>query len=184
MILLKPVLAGLLAIGAATTASGAITVVGNSDGALCYESAKRAQTSATALATCTKALEEGALSKRDKTATFVNRGIVHVHRGDVALGLADYETALAMDANLAEAHTNRGIALWRTNGSLTDALAALDRGIALGTAEPEVAHFMRAVVHEDLGNLENAYLDYKRALEIAPGWELAQVELSRFVVPS
>ena len=52
------------------------------------------------------------------------------------------------------------------------------------TARPAMAHFGRAMANEDLGNIPEAYRDYRRAAELEPGWTDVQTELARFqVVP-
>ncbi len=129
-----------------------------------------------------KALEDAALSKRDRAASFVNRGIVHMHRKEFTEALADYEAALGINADLAEAHTNRGIALWYAEVDNREALAALTRGLELDTTSPEVAYYTRAAVNEALGNVKAAYYDYKEAAEISPRWALPQEQLKRFKV--
>jgi Tfp pilus assembly protein PilF len=52
----------------------------------------------------------------------------------------------------------------------------------MGAAEPQDAHFNRAIAYEALGDLRAAYEDYKAALAIKPDWALPQRELARFTV--
>lgn len=56
----------------------------------------------------TKALNSGELSLENQAITFYNRGRVHYRWGLYELALHDYNRALAINPNLAEAYGNRG----------------------------------------------------------------------------
>jgi len=93
----------------------------------------------------------------------------------------DFDAALRMEPNLAEALTNRGAALIG-EGSYAPGIAEIDRGLALNPMEPEKAYFNRAIAEERLGDLKSAYADYRRALDLKPDWSLPKTELARFRV--
>ena len=61
-----------------------------------------------------------------------------------------------------------------------DALADLDRGLALGAPEPAKAWYDKGLACEDLGDLQQAYDDYKKASELRPDWQLPKDDLKRF----
>jgi tetratricopeptide (TPR) repeat protein len=173
----------LVALMLAAPANAAIVVVGNGPARACYEAAEDERTDAVSLRTCNFALTEAGLSRSDRAATYVNRGIIHAARGSHDAALADFEAAGRHNPNLAEAFTNRGQVLMR-DAQYAPALEAFDRGISLGPREPEKAYYSRGVAHEEMGNIRAAYADYQRASELAPQWAPPRTELARFrVVP-
>lgn len=175
-------LAGALSLSSPSHA--AVTVLGAGLARLCYESADAAQPSKVGLQNCTRALNEEALSQRDRAATFVNRGILHMYDKDLDKALADYDAGLALKPNLAEAYVNKGIALLHRGGQDREAVAALSRGIELNTSQPEVAYYSRGVVNELLGDAKAAYNDYRQAAALKPDWREPTTQLARFTVVS
>jgi tetratricopeptide (TPR) repeat protein len=166
-------------------ASAASLVLGGGQAQACYDAARRidAPRSATAaqLQACTDALESEALSVNDRAGTLVNRGILQMSRQAYAAALADYAAALRLRPDNGVAHVNRGAALIGL-GRAREAVEAIDRGLALNAAEPEKAYFNRAYAREQLGDIKGAYLDFTRAAELRPDWDLPRTELARFTV--
>jgi tetratricopeptide (TPR) repeat protein len=179
---LSLLVAGTLA-AVGSSASGAVRVVGTTDAQACYQAAKAERASSPAIELCTTAIESNLLGRRDLAATKVNRGILHMYDRSYDQALADYEAALVLKPDLGEAQVNRAIALLRMDqGQARTAVDALTKGLELGTNEPEVAHYMRAVAYEILGDAKNAYLDYKQAALLRPSWSDPQLALRRFSV--
>lgn len=173
----------LAAACAATAANGAVIVIGSTDAQACYQAAKAERASAAGIELCTTAIDSRELNARDLTATQINRGILHMYGRDFGAALADYDAAIASPTQFGEAHVNRAIALLRMDQRRArDAVQALTRGIELGTNEREVAHYMRAVAYEILGDAKNAYLDYRAAAALKPSWQDPKVALRRFQV--
>jgi len=173
---------GGLATLAAGPASAAVTVVAGNDLArACYQAALNPDSHLTAISTCTAALEGQPMSPSDRAATLVNRGILHDHNGDADAAIADYTASLKIDPVLAEAYADRGAVL-ANQKKYKAALADLNKGLALGTDRPQVTLCDRAYVREVLGNVRGAYLDYKKAAEVAPDYTLAVEQLRRFKV--
>lgn len=164
------------------TAHSAVTVLGNSEARECYEAARDEQATAGTIRLCTRALSQGLLVGRDRVATHVNRGILYVQRGDMASGLADYDRALALDAEEPEAYLNKGLALLRRDNSGASALPMFNAAIEYGTSEPAIAYYARAVAHEFNGDIPAAYHDLRRAQELDPEWDAPARDLQRFVV--
>ncbi|HEX8232141.1 MAG TPA: tetratricopeptide repeat protein [Caulobacteraceae bacterium] len=183
----RPILtaACLAAAVLAAPAAAATLVVGNTQGRSCYEAAKRLERGGAAgsadFAVCTDALENEALSIRNRSATFVNRGILHMSRGDYAPAYRDYSEAVRLRPNLGEAQINMGAALIGLS-RMQEGIAAIDRGLQLGSKEPEKAYFNRALALERAGDFTGAYRDFQRALELRPQWELPMKELARYQV--
>jgi len=170
------------ALGVALPAQAAVTTLGGGLGRECYVAAELKREARASIEVCTRALTEEALSRRDRAATLVNRGIIHMHARDMEKAIADYEAAIRMDRNLAEAHVNHGIALLHKGGADRDAVAALTRGLEMNPSRPEVAFYTRAVAHELIGNVREAYEDYQAASAAKPEWQEPIEQLKRFSV--
>lgn len=166
---------------AGASAEAAVVTTGSPYAEDCYRAALVQRDDVHALERCNTALREDFLTRRDRAATLVNRGIIHLYRGSFHDALRDFDAAIAAYPNLAEGHVHRGVALnafhdWR------GAIESLDRGLQLEPEEPAKAHFNRAIAHEELGDVAAAYHDYRRAAELAPEWSPPQRELTRFQV--
>ena len=170
-------------LAAGSAASGAVQVVGTTDAQACYQAARAERASEASVKICTAAIESDELSRRDAAATHVNRGILRMYERNYDLAFADYAQAITLKPDLGEAHVNKGIAMLRIDQRQAAAAAsAFTAGLELGTSEPAVAHSMRAVAYEILGDAKNAYLDYRQAATLRPRWEEPQVALRRFTV--
>lgn len=166
---------------AAVPCHAAVTVLGNGIGAACYQAAEYGGGIAQGIELCTEALDQEALSKSDRAATYINRGILLSQRGDPEGALKDYNAGLSMDASHSEGYVDRGatyIALQRYREALDD----IDKGIAMGAKKLQIAYYDRAIAREAIGDVRAAYLDYKKAVELAPDFALAQEQLRRFKV--
>ena len=166
----------------AMPAQAAISVLGTTTARGCYEAARDERAGPATIRLCTDALADRSLGGRDRVATLVNRGILHVRSGDFASGLDDYDRALALDPEEPDAHLNKGLALLRRDQAAEQALPLFDRAIELGTREPAVAYYGRSLAHELAGDISAAYHDTRRAAELAPEWEAPARNLARFVV--
>ncbi|MFN7175390.1 MAG: tetratricopeptide repeat protein [Thermaurantiacus sp.] len=167
---------------AASPASAAVTVIGGGLGKACFDAATFKRDTRSSIEVCNRALLEEAMSRRDRAATHVNRGIIHMQARDLDRAIADYDMALTIMPQLAEAHVNRGIAFLHRGGMDREAVAALTRGLQLNPMRPEVAYYSRAVANELLGNVRAAYEDYQAAAAARPGWEEPLEQLKRFTV--
>ena len=93
----------------------------------------------------------------------------------------DFETALKYKPELGEAFVNKG-ASYLGEKEYVKAIELINRGLELGTNEAEKAYFNRGIANERLGRLEHAYLDYRKALQLKPNWELPKYHMARFTV--
>lgn len=176
-------------IGAATaalaltvaSASGYTLSYGGTRATACYNAATFGDTSADAIRTCDRALSEDALTGHDRASTLVNRGAIYVAQGRPDRAMQDFDDALAIEPNNADAHANRGVALLYQRNFQT-AISELTQGITLHPTRPERAYFARARAYEETGNIRGAYNDFRQAANLAPGWEPARLELTRFQV--
>lgn len=169
----------------ASAALADVTIIGNGLAADCSAAARsvagNGPSRAEAVQQCTLALQNEALTPHETAATYVNRGVLHLASRDFASARADFDSALRVEPNLAEALTNRGAALIG-QGQAAQAISEINRGLQLGAMEPEKAYFNRAIAEERLGDLKSAYYDYRKALDLKPDWPLPKTELARFHV--
>ena len=166
----------------AETASSQVFIIGEGLGGECYQEAKRnASNFRIAEDICTRALREQAMTRKNRAATYVNRGVLRMRAGKYAESLGDYNEALKLQPELPEAFLNMGAALIYSK-DFSSALSPLDRAIELESTDLFAAHYNRAIARENTGNINGAYDDFQTALELKPGWELAERQLNRFTV--
>lgn len=167
---------------AAEPAQAAITVLGGGFAHACYQAAEFKRPLRTGLMNCETALKDEVLSRKDRAATFVNRGIIYMFERDFQNAIADYDAAIKIDGKLAEAFVNKGIAVLHQGGHGGLAIELLSKGLALEPARPEVAFYTRGVANEMAGNAKEAYYDYTQAAALKPDWAEPKKELRRFKV--
>ena len=169
------------AILAASSASASVLTVGGSFAEGCYRFAESRVGTQEAISTCDRAFTDQALSAEDRFATYVNRGIVKMHRREFGGAQADFERAGALDPKRGEPWLNMGVLQFK-QGNSRAAIELFDKALELGTDEPEVAYFGRGLAHEDVGDLKSAYADLRRAAELRPHWSQPAQELARYQV--
>lgn len=177
----------ILAAGIATVmvplsaANGAVLTVGGPLSNLCYKSALARDDRASASEGCTRALNEEGLLASDRAATYVNRGILSMIRGHGNDADADFNAALALDQDLADAWLNKGFLRLR-EGKGEEALPMLQKGIDHGAKRQALAIFARGVAYEQMGRYDRAYVDLRRARELEPAWALPGEWLAHYQV--
>lgn len=171
----------ITALLAAGRAEAAVTVVGGDLAESCSKAAKASRSDQLALETCNKALEMQTLTARDLAGTLVNRGVILMDQKAWAAAQRDFQAAVQTDPALGEAHVNLGAALI-VQRRFREGVEEIDRGLALGAEEPEKAYFNRALARERMGDITGAYLDFRKAAELAPAWPAPKAELTRFTV--
>lgn len=172
-------IAAMLAMAPASGASAVELVIGPALAERCQEAATGRLKGADTLEVCNRALREQFLVGHNLAATHINRGVVLVYRGDYAAARDDFQRAIEIEPTLGEAYVNRGVARLRL-GELQAAVADIDRGMALGVAEPARAYFSRAQAREGLSDVQGAYRDYRKAAELRPEWDSPRRHLERF----
>lgn len=171
-----------LALAAAPTASGQAMVIGEGYGNDCYEAVKYARTAfRSAENICTKALQSGALNIKNRSATYVNRGVARMRDGRYDAALADYARAERLNAEKGPLYLNRGAA-YIYKRDFDAALADLEIAVDVTTEDRPAALYNRGIARENTGDLQGAYQDFKEALELDPEFEQAKWQLSRFTV--
>ena len=89
-------------------AGASVVVVGSNSARMCYLAADSASPPVRGdFQHCAVALDEEGLTRRDRAATYVNRGILRLRREMVVEAIADFDSALAIDPNQPEASQQR-----------------------------------------------------------------------------
>ena len=173
----------LLAAGAivmsAAPGQASIITLGSTNAESCYHAAEARNTSSRAIEACNIALMAEPLAVPDRVATHVNRGILRMAAGDLVRANQDFDRALALDPDQAEAWLNKAAAEVN-GGNVRSAGQMARRALALGTRKPAIAYYILGIVHEESGNLKAAYADFRRARDLAPQWREPAVELARY----
>ena len=121
------------------------------------------------------------MTRPNRAATYVNRGVIRMREGDHEDALDDYAKAIELQPELGAAYLNMGAAhIYQKDFDL--ALEPLNKAIELETIDIFAAYYNRAIARENTGDLPGAYNDFQKALELKPGWELAEKQLDRFTV--
>lgn len=170
----------LLALIVLTASSAAAAGFGDR-GRACYAAAEHGASANQGLKVCSAALRDPRLSVRDRGATLVNRGIIAFRANRLAAAIADYDAALELVPDLAEAAINKGIALVEA-GRNAEAVATLTDVLSQAPAPPALAYYTRAMANEALGATRAAYDDYRAAAALAPDWAEPVDQLRRFTV--
>ena len=173
----------MLTLLSAGTAAAQTMVVGEGYARSCYLSAKSDNPGTrSAISTCGQALSDPQTTRRDLAATHSNLGILLVRAGDVERALDHHNEAIRIKPDLGQAYLNRGSVLLIDDRDLAGAEQDYDTAIELGVPDLHVAYYARALARERRQNLTGAFNDLQTALEIQPGWGLAQEELARYTV--
>jgi tetratricopeptide (TPR) repeat protein len=152
---------------------------GSSDARLCYEAAEISPVTAGTLGNCNDALRSRELTKRDRIATLINRGIILNHHRDYTAAFADFETALALDSKTSAAYVNRGNSYFSTqhyDSAIDDYTTALQ----MKSQDSYIAHFNRGLAYEAQKDVQLALEDFIRVNELRPGWAPAENRLEQY----
>ena len=165
------------------SAQGAVTVIGGGLAQACYEAAETGEIALQqAIDLCDRAITGETLRRRDKAATYTNRGILHMRNGNNTRALWDYQRSISMMPELKEAKVNLGAALYNLK-RYGEALDALNEGVGTTSEGARViGYYNRGLTHEKLGDLQAAYEDFRTALTMKPDFKLASDQISRFTV--
>lgn len=167
--------------GTAGAAQASVIVVGGGLAESCFQAADARDKRHEALQICNRALIEEALTKSDRVATYVNRGIVHFARGAQRDAVADFDRALALDPAEPDAWLNKAVVTVQY-GKGVEALPMIQKALELNTRRPALAYYVRGIVEERRGNVRAAYNDFRRAQQLEPGWKEPRIELARYQV--
>ena len=163
----------------------AVTIIGSGEDARnCSFTAEAAAnlnfTSKEDLEDCNRALEHGALSRRDKAATFVNRGIILVALERYQEAFSDYHRAMDLMPELPESYIGRGN-IYFLAGKPRMAIDDYNKALELNISRDHIAYLNMGIVYENIKDYKHAEEYYRRALELFPDWGLAKNKLERLL---
>ncbi|MBV9420588.1 MAG: hypothetical protein JO348_12520 [Alphaproteobacteria bacterium] len=159
-------------------AQAAMDVIGEGAAHVCFVRANAGHNTTRDLDVCNDALTDD-LSKRDRAATFINRGVVRLALNQFDEAEADFGRGIAVEPELGEGYLNRGAA-YIAMKRFADAMTDIDKGLGLGVSRPAVGYYDRAIANEALGNNRAAYDDYQKVLALEPDFLRAREQLKRF----
>ena len=165
------------------TAASAQTVVTIGSGLAhdCYLAAKYGIDLRSGVDTCNAAIAHDALDKKNKAATYDNRGIVLDALGRTDMAAGDFNRSIALDPGLGDPYVNLGSMLIKQK-QYAEALAQINKGLDVGMSFPHIGYYDRAVAEQIMGRFTEAYYDYKKVLEIEPNYTPATERLKDFTV--
>jgi len=131
--------------------------------------------------TCSQAIGRSWSTVGETAAAFLNRGTLHLVRGENEQAAADFSRAIKASPSLAAAYNDRGVAYSALHRS-AEAVRDFTTALSLKADNADQVLFNRAMAHEDQGDLKLAYLDYRAAADLNPQWDLPAKQLARFSV--
>jgi tetratricopeptide (TPR) repeat protein len=167
-------------IASASSAEAAVTVLGPGPAALCFQAAQTGAGLAEGLKACGEALATN-LTTQDKFATFINRGVIDYALKDQAGATRDFEAGIQLQPEKGDGYIDRGL-VFASENRFAEAEKDLSKGIELGSDHVYLAHYNRAIIEEQRGDILAAYRDYQQALALEPEFKLAEEQLKRFRV--
>ena len=180
---MKRLLVALSACAAiAFPASAQVTVIGGGLAEDCYLAVKMGtQAEQQIEQLCSRALEQETMTRKNRAATYANRGIIRMRMEAFDRASSDFDRATRLKEDFGDVLVNKGALLFYM-GDYEGSIIALDRALELDTGEPHIAHYNRALSREELGDVTGAYDDFLIAAELKPDWTLVQRQLERFTV--
>lgn len=130
------------------------------------------------LKNCDKALHHGVLDRSDLIATYVNRGVINVALKNYRDAAKDYNRALSLDPNTAEAYLNRGN-LWYIANRDDEAISDYNKSLEFDFSKAHVALLNKGIVYESQGKFDEAKRNYLAALQRIEDWPSALEKLER-----
>ncbi len=171
------------ALAVAPIAAPAQIIVSTSSGMAhnCFVAAKAGVRPREGVQICNAALRHDPLSLRDRAATYGNRGVMLNMMDQVDKAEADFKAAIRLYPGLGDPYVNLGSMLIRKK-QFHEAIAQIDKGLALGMSFTAIGYYNRALAWDYLGRYPEAYADYKKTLDHDSSFKLASDRLKDFIV--
>jgi len=150
-----------------SNAQAAQTSMGKSSAELCYQAATFGPAPED-LQMCTRAIEGEDMTRNDLAATYSNRGILWVARGQFDRALDDQNQAISINPDSARAYINRANVQYRLK-KYDEALADYSKAIDLSGGRFAVIYYNRSITLAAVGKRDAARADIQHALDLAPG---------------
>ena len=119
----------------------------------------------------TRAIQSGELSDENVAITFNNRGIAYWNKGEYDRAIRDYDQAIGLKPDFADAFNNRGYTFF-LKGEYDRAIREYDQAILLKPDFP-LAFNNRGIAYRNKGNYDRAIRDYDQAIRLKPDYATA-----------
>lgn len=121
-----------------------------------------------ALRGCTALIESGKLSKGNLVKVLVDRGVAYTNKGDYESAVQDFDKAIRLSPDVAEAFMNRGIA-YDNKGAYDRAIQDYNQAIQL---RPDYAPAFnnRGIVYSEKREYDRAIQDFDQAIRLKSGY--------------
>jgi tetratricopeptide (TPR) repeat protein len=113
---------------------------------------------------CTAVIRSGQWQGKDLAWAYSNRGFSYANLGEHAQAIEDYNEALRIAPDDANAHINRGIAYYNL-GKYRRAIEDYDEALRLDPGDA-IAYYNRGLAYENRGEHARAIMDFARALRL------------------
>ena len=107
-----------------------------------------------------------AIELKPDCVAYNNRGVAYGVKGDHDQAIQDYDKAIALNPDAAEAYNNRGVA-YGVKGDHDQAIQDYDKAIALNPDDAE-AYYNRGVTYGEKDEHARAIQDYDKAIALNP----------------
>src|SRR5215470_3615918 len=121
-----------------------------------------------AIAACTRAIEDSRTSTEKRSKLYNNRGAAFGRKGQPDRAIEDFDEAIRLNPDFAEAFFNRGIA-YANNGQTDHAIQDYDQAIRLNPNHAE-AFYNRGYSYADKRQSDRAIQDYDEAIRLNPNY--------------
>ncbi len=121
-----------------------------------------------ALALYSKALQEGELSHKQLSIGAYNRGIIYLSKQKYSLAIADFDTAIWLRPNYADAFHNRGLAHSRA-GRYDQAIRDFEEALKFKPENPSALN-NRGNAYRAKNQFDKALVDYDNAIAMRPDY--------------
>lgn len=121
-----------------------------------------------ALAGCTALIESGQLSEEDVFKVLLIRGVAYRNKGNYSQAIEDFDKAIRLKPDVAEAFNNRGVA-YDYKGDYERAIQDYDQVIKL-RPDYAAAFNNRGLVYHEKGEYDRAIQDFDQAIRLKPGY--------------
>ena len=106
-----------------------------------------------------------------KAILYANRGTVFYKTGDYDRAIADFDKAIELNPNGAEAHIRLGV-VWSKKGDHDRAIAYFNEAVKLRPKDA-MMYIHRGATYDEMGDFDQAIADFSRAINLDPTNALA-----------